>query len=434
MTDADALSELVRVGLRNPARVVVKVQAKKIGLGGTHGPIEERRIPANLQNYYIKCKTSEKFLQLVRILRYQAEHEKSSHFIVYFSTCACVDYFYRILPQALPSSTKLYSLHGNLTPSTRTKTLGAFSSSIADSSSPSVLLATDVAARAFSHRCGRTARAGRSGRAWVLLCDREAEYVDLLKVRKIPILQKPRFVENNGTVSPAANKTSDEDPDDPEVEDFLQTIRKFVLKDRTYHDLGVKAFVSFVKAYSKHEASYVFRIKDLDLVGIAKSFGLLRLPGMFELKDIDKEGWNDAEIDWATYAYRDQAQESKRLIAITTEKEKNKAAAAERAKERAKKKKANASWSEVANKKEQRSKRKEKKVAKQKWLRANKQETAETSTGGTSTKRPRDEESDDASDEDDDDWDELAREERMAKKVKKGEITQRDFDAEFTDL
>ena len=43
MTDADAMTELVRVGLRNPARVVVKVQAKK-----AQGKvvIEERRIPA----------------------------------------------------------------------------------------------------------------------------------------------------------------------------------------------------------------------------------------------------------------------------------------------------------------------------------------------------------------------------------------------------
>lgn len=63
--------------------------------------------------------------------------------------------------------------------------------------SPSVLFATDVAARgldipdvdvvlqfdppsdtkAFSHRCGRTARAGRSGRAWALLVGREQDYV-----------------------------------------------------------------------------------------------------------------------------------------------------------------------------------------------------------------------------------------------------------------
>ena len=58
----------------------------------------------------------------------------------------------------------------------------------------------------------------------------------------------------------------------------------------------MKAFVSFVQAYSKHEASYIFRVKDLDLVGVAKSFGLLRLPKMPELKSVDLEGWEDAEV------------------------------------------------------------------------------------------------------------------------------------------
>ena len=55
MTDADAISELVRVGLRNPARIVVKVQAKKTkgkgkadeyGISTGREIIEERRIPA----------------------------------------------------------------------------------------------------------------------------------------------------------------------------------------------------------------------------------------------------------------------------------------------------------------------------------------------------------------------------------------------------
>lgn len=59
----------------------------------------------------------------------------------------------------------------------------------------------------------------------------------------------------------------------------------------------MKAFVSFVRAYSKHEASYIFRVKDLDLIGIAKSFGLLRLPKMPELKDRDTSGWNNADLD-----------------------------------------------------------------------------------------------------------------------------------------
>ena len=51
-----------------------------------------------------------------------------------------------------------------------------------------------------------------------------------------------------------------------------------------------------MRAYSKHEASYIFRVKDLDLVGIAKSYGLLRLPRMPELRAVSREGWQDADI------------------------------------------------------------------------------------------------------------------------------------------
>ena len=60
---------------------------------------------------------------------------------------------------------------------------------------------------------------------------------------------------------------------------------------------AAKAFVSFVRAYSKHEASYIFRVKDLDFVGLAKSLGLLRLPRMPELKDISRDGWTDADVE-----------------------------------------------------------------------------------------------------------------------------------------
>ena len=35
----------------------------------------------------------------------------------------------------------------------------------------------------------------------------------------------------------------------------------------------------------------------MDLIGVAKSFGLLRLPRMPELKDVSKDAWLDAEVD-----------------------------------------------------------------------------------------------------------------------------------------
>ncbi len=51
MTDADAMSELVRAGLRNPARIVVRVQSKRLSAVGdipidAGDVIHERRIPA----------------------------------------------------------------------------------------------------------------------------------------------------------------------------------------------------------------------------------------------------------------------------------------------------------------------------------------------------------------------------------------------------
>lgn len=101
MTDADALSELVRVGLRNPARIVVKVQSKKVQVRSDSDrkikeAFEERRTPASLQNHYIKCRSSEKLLQLVRIISHEVSQQQSSHFIIYFATCACVDYFFKV--------------------------------------------------------------------------------------------------------------------------------------------------------------------------------------------------------------------------------------------------------------------------------------------------------------------------------------------------
>ena len=75
----------------------------------------------------------------------------------------------------------------------------------------------------------------------------------------------------------------------------------------------MKAFVSFVKAYSKHEASYIFRLKDLDLVGVAASFGLLRLPRMPELKDANNKSrdgesvgdgvWEECGVDVSLFCF-----------------------------------------------------------------------------------------------------------------------------------
>ncbi|OCF34717.1 ATP-dependent rRNA helicase SPB4 [Kwoniella heveanensis BCC8398] len=346
-TMTDAVEEMIGLGLRNPVRIVVNLKDKKKG-----EEAKERRTPTGLQNAYLVCRHAEKTLQLVRILQAEVQKHESAKFIVYFSTCAAVDYFYRILSR-MPALSKyhLTSLHGDLPPRIRETALNNFTSHPSSHLKPAVLLCTDVAARgvdfpdidvvvqydaptdpkSFSHRAGRTARAGRRGKAVVLLDPgREVDYVEFLNVRKIPLVeQKYLGSDLEGAELPL---TVDED-----ALSLLGQIRKIVLTDRELADKGAKAFVSSLQAYRKHEASFIFRLADLDFHAIATSYGLLRMPAMPEIKEWRKkrevqlkrrekmlaEGkevgeekvvldWQDEEVDWDAFAYASKSREASR--------------------------------------------------------------------------------------------------------------------------
>ncbi|KAB5594571.1 SPB4-ATP-dependent RNA helicase of DEAH-box protein [Ceratobasidium theobromae] len=433
-TMTDALSELVRVGLRNPVRIVVKVENKKRKAG--EGALAERRTPATLQNLFIACRPEEKTIQFLRILSQERETQGSARFIAYFATCACVEYFAKIL-KSLPqlTTTKIYTLHGHLTPAKRASTLSAFALHPSTPDSPSLLLATDVAARGldlpdvdtvvqydpptdpkqYSHRAGRTARAGRKGRAWALLY--------FLAVRQIP-LDEHQYI---STGDKSTSYVGSERPLDKAATALLHTIRTAVQKDRDIYDKSMRAFVSFVQAYSKHEASYIFRIKDLDLVGIAKAFGLIRLPKMPEL--ISREGWADLDINWDAIPYLDKSREAHRLSALQAASETAEARrqGREAAREqRLMQKKKNIAWSNNVVRAEAREARKEKKGRKREWLKKQKDLESKSETlGDESSGKP---------DDDDKDWEELRVEERAAKKLKRTKKEEPDMTLPFGDL
>ena len=112
------------------------------------------------------------------------------------------------------------------------------------------------------------------------------------------------------------------------------------------------------------------------------------------------------------YAYADTAQEAKRLSTAKATSSQDM-----REKRPPKNKSQNVAWSNKIIRTEEREQRKEKKDRKRKWLRSQQQSTEAGQVPNG-----------------DDDWEELAREERMAKKLKKGGISQSDFDKEFADL
>ncbi|KAJ5950254.1 uncharacterized protein N7479_008667 [Penicillium vulpinum] len=303
---SEAVDQIVRLGLRNPVKIAVKVRG---GAG-----IEEKRTPASLQMTYLTIPPLHKYAILKHILSsVQPTPQKTIFFV---STCSTVDYLATILPIMLGDEFVLVPLHGKHQANVRQKNFNRF----VTSTTPSILLTTDVAARGldipsvdlvvqidppsdpktFIHRCGRAGRAGRRGLSIVLIHPgREEDYVSFLEIRKTPVAPYtlPEFTDEQATAA-------------------IDKVRKAVLKDRAMHDKGQKAFVSWLRSYSKHQASSIFRVTDLDWEALGKAWGLLKLPKMPEARSFEGDRTLGIKLDWPNYTYKDKQQEKRRKEAM----------------------------------------------------------------------------------------------------------------------
>jgi ATP-dependent RNA helicase DDX55/SPB4 len=59
--------------------------------------------------------------------------------------------------------------------------------------------------------------------------------------------------------------------------------RRLAESDRDVMEKGARAFVSYIRGYKEHHCKFIFQLSDLDLAGLARMFGLLRLPVMKEV-------------------------------------------------------------------------------------------------------------------------------------------------------
>eukprot|EP00051_Salpingoeca_urceolata_P019434 m.283938 g.283938 ORF g.283938 m.283938 type:complete len:541 (+) comp19421_c0_seq11:2085-3707(+) len=387
-TQTKEAEALVRAGMRNPVKISVKVERKS-----AKGVMQST--PASLRIQYTLCDATEKLGQLVAFLAKTRSESDNCKFIVYFCTCACVDYFYKILSTCCPElrDCVMLHLHGKIPHKTRTMTYEKFKAATS-----AVLVCTDVAARgldipnvdwviqvdppqdpdAFVHRCGRTARLGKQGNALVFLQPKEDAYVEFLKLRKVPVTE----------VLPLT--------DTPDV---LATVRKRAAKDRELYDKGKLAFVSFIRSYKEHKCSYIFQFKDLNLGRLAMAFGLLHLPSMPELRSPKYvQDFVASDIDPQSIGYKDKAREKQRQIKLRKEQ-------LAPPKVRQPKSTTNLPWSVQVEQKARKQKRKLRKMFKA-------QEKRKTAA-------------------EDEEWDadELAAEARLTKKLRRGKITEEEFDA-----
>jgi ATP-dependent RNA helicase DDX55/SPB4 len=394
-----------------------------------------------------------------------------------------------MLPALLHNAT-LHSLHGHLQPTARTRSLAAFASS-GGSGGVHVLLATDVAARgldlpavdaviqvdapadprAFAHRCGRTARAGAAGTAWTLLCGRETGYAEFMAVRKVPLRRRPRFGPGGAPVDEGEGE-EDEDAreEDPEVEPALQRIRALLLADRALHDkvghAPYRARMSLTRARRRPRRSYppcartastrprissasatstssgsrarsgssVSRACPSSPRGPPRTARVGRTrPSTCVLRPATSPLLLTPRGQWDTFAYADAAQEAKRA-ADRAAAAQTRAEGAVQAQARRERKKANEAWSVQDDRRTARDVRKDKKVRKRKWERAQAQAEAQPGTAAAAQGDGTAQAQADGGADGADDWAEMAREERAAKKVRTGAVGQPEFDADFADL
>eukprot|EP00804_Cyclotella_cryptica_P023593 CCRYP_011938-RA/>CCRYP_011938-RA protein AED:0.03 eAED:0.03 QI:142/0.66/0.5/1/0.66/0.5/4/1048/731 len=309
----------VKSGMRNPVVVDVAVSVIQ-NKDSKRSDGKQQATPSTLTNYYVICPLDEKLSRLVSFI-HQHSNEKM---IIFFLTCACVEYYSAVLKELdLPCKGFEYeALHGKLVQKRREKAMERFR----EKKSSAVLLCTDVAARgldvpdvswtiqfdapvdpsSYVHRVGRSARAGRFGNSLVFLTRKEDAYIDFLKLRKVPVMElpdsevcKPPNMEDGDDCEQKKNKQTSVDAEESVVEqriiqssvsgatipDVLPKIRKMVLRDRDILEKGTKAYTSYIRAYKEHQCGFIFRFASLDLGVLATSFSLLRLPKMPELRD-----------------------------------------------------------------------------------------------------------------------------------------------------
>ncbi|XP_060105224.1 ATP-dependent RNA helicase DDX55 [Heteronotia binoei] len=369
-TQTQEVENLVRAGLRNPVRISVKEK----GVSASNA----QKTPTRLQNYYMVCKADEKFNQLVHFLR----HHKSEKHLVFFSTCACVEYYGKALESLIKNAT-IMCIHGKM----KHKRNRIFTEFRALPSG--ILVCTDVMARgidipevnwvlqydppsnasAFVHRCGRTARIGHMGSALVFLLPMEEAYVSFLSINQKCPMQEMKLQQN--------------------VADVLPKLKSLNLADRAVYEKGMRAFVSCVQAYAKHECSLIFRIKDLDFASLARGFALLKMPRMPELKGKTFLDFEPVDVDTDSIAFKDKNREKQRqkLLAQPRKEQEGRRKGAR-----------NQAWSKQKAKKEKRRK--------------------------LTAKRQREE----GSDVDEKDLEELLNDTRLLKKLKKGKISEEEFE------
>ena len=323
------VENLIKAGMRNPEFINIIINQNKssnlfvsekeikdkINNKGSYYSIIEftpdnyrinnssQEVPKGLGQYYRVIKNIKfKIPHLIQLLYGLYNSDKNEKIMIFLSTCFSVDYFNIILPLLFKKfNIENYScskLHSKISQNKREKEYKNFK--IEDSHKLNILLTTDLSARgidipdvdmiiqfdppknedSYIHKAGRTARVGNTGVSILFLLEEELSFINFMK-------QKFIYIDEFPYPYPDDNK-NEEIVDNLNKLSILKCIKDINISDKWIYDKAVNTFISYLRFYKENELKYIFDIRSLDIGNLANSFQLLKLPRL-KIKEFQNE-------------------------------------------------------------------------------------------------------------------------------------------------
>ena len=324
------VENIIKAGMRNPIFIDIIIQNNKtndifINENDLKKPINKegsfyKIIPFNVENnkinnsiqelpqglyqYYLTVKNIKyKIPHLIHILNMIYNAGENNKIMIFLSTCNSVDYFNLLLPLIFKKLSmndfSISKLHSKISQNKRNKEYKSFK--IESNNRLNILLSTDLASRgidipnidmiiqfdppktddSYIHKAGRTARVGHKGTSLLFLNENELTFLNYMKQKGI-IIQKweDQNIKNEEDVDliiPFNEKNGIS---------ILKCIKEINLSDKWIYDKAVNTFISFLRFYQEIELKYIFYYPNFDIGNYANSLQLLKLPRL-KKKDYD---------------------------------------------------------------------------------------------------------------------------------------------------
>ena len=315
------VENIIKAGMRNPEFINIIINQNKtsnlfisenelkenIGKKGSYYNIIEftvdnykinntsQEVPKGLGQYFREIKNIKyKIPHLIQLLYglYFNDEKNSQKIMIFLSTCHSVDYFNILLPELFKklsiTNFSCSKLHSKISQNKREKEYKNFK--IEDKHKLNILLTTDLSARgidvpdidiiiqfdppknedSYIHKAGRTARVGNTGVSIIFLLEEELSFVNYMK-------QKFIFIEEMPYPFKSEEKNENEVDQIGDIS-ILKCIKDINISDKWIYDKAVNTFISFLRFYKENELKYIFDIRSFDIGNFANSFQLLKLP------------------------------------------------------------------------------------------------------------------------------------------------------------